>query len=52
MAITIEHGSARVTNGLKVRRALALPLYTISLILSFLSDGLADIAAVLANDPH
>jgi hypothetical protein len=33
-----------------LRRALALPLYVVALVLSFISDGLADIAATLAND--
>ena len=52
MAITIEYDSARVPNGFKARRLLALPLYAVALILSFLSDGLANLAAVIAGDPH
>jgi hypothetical protein len=52
MAITIEYDSAREPRGLKVRRSLALPLYVLALILSFLSDGLANLAALIAGDPH
>jgi hypothetical protein len=51
MAITVEHDS-RTPNSLKLRRALALPIYAVSLILSFVSDGLADLAAAIANDPR
>jgi hypothetical protein len=51
MAITIEHDT-RVPKTLKLRRALALPLYAVALVLSFLSDGIANVAAVLARDPH
>ena len=50
MAITAEHDS-RTPNSLKLRQALALPIYVVSLILSFVSDGLANLAAVIADDP-
>jgi hypothetical protein len=50
MAITIEYDSVRVANKLKVRRALALPLYGIALVLSYLSDGIANLAAWIADD--
>jgi hypothetical protein len=52
MAITIEYDSAREPSALKVRRSLALPLYVLALILSFISDGLANLAARIAGDPH
>ena len=52
MAITIEYDSAREPNGLKARRSLALPLYVLALILSYLSDGLANLAERIAGDPH
>jgi hypothetical protein len=42
----------RVPKGLKLRRALALPLYAVALVLSFISDGIANLAAALANDPR
>ena len=52
MAITSEYDRARVPTGLTARRALALPLYAIALILSFLSNGIANVAAVIADDPY
>ena len=51
MAITVEYDT-RVPISLKLRRALALPIYAIALALSFLTDGLAKLAAMLADDPH
>jgi hypothetical protein len=33
-----------------LRRALALPIYAVALILSFLSDALGSLAAVIAGD--
>jgi hypothetical protein len=36
---------------LRVRQALALPLYTISLILDFASEALGFLAAKVAGDP-
>ena len=36
---------------LKLRRAMATPLYTIALILSYLSDAIASLAAAIACDP-
>jgi hypothetical protein len=51
MALTFERDH-RVPKSLKLRRALATPLYAVALLLSFISDGIADLAAVLANDPH
>ena len=35
---------------LRFRRALALPIYTLALILSFLSDVLGTLAAKIAGD--
>jgi hypothetical protein len=35
----------------RLRRALALPIYTLALILSFLSDMLGSLAARIAGDP-
>jgi hypothetical protein len=35
----------------RLRRALALPIYTVALILSFLSDMLGEVAAKIAGDP-
>jgi hypothetical protein len=35
----------------RLRRALALPVYTVALILSFLSDALGSVAAKIAGDP-
>lgn len=52
MAITIEHDRARDPRGLRTRRSLALPLYALALVLSFLSNGLANLAAVIAGDPY
>jgi hypothetical protein len=40
----------RVSAALRVRRVLALPLYTIALALSFLSDALGSLAAWVAGD--
>jgi hypothetical protein len=34
----------------RLRRALALPIYTLSLILSFLSDALGSLTAKIAGD--
>jgi hypothetical protein len=51
LAITVEY-DPRVPASLKLRRALALPIYAIALALSFLSDGLAKLAAMLADDPR
>jgi hypothetical protein len=48
MAITVERDTLIV----KLRRAVALPFYAIALVLCFLSDGIADLAAILANDAH
>lgn len=50
--ISIENDNVRVPTHLKVRRALALPIYALSLILSFVSDALGDVAALIARDPH
>jgi hypothetical protein len=36
---------------LRLRRALALPIYTVALIMSFLSDLLGNLAAKIAGDP-
>jgi len=35
----------------RLRRAVALPIYTIALILSYVSDMLGDLAAKIAGDP-
>jgi hypothetical protein len=35
----------------RLRRALALPIYTIALILSYASDALGDLAGKIAGDP-
>jgi hypothetical protein len=51
MTITVEYGS-RVPTSLKLRRALATPLYALALLLSFVTDGIADLAARVAKDPH
>ena len=51
MAISIEYDNFRVSPLLKVRRALALPIYALALILSFVSEGLGDVAAYIARDP-
>jgi hypothetical protein len=40
----------RISAALRVRRALALPIYTTALILSFASDLLGDLAAMIAGD--
>ena len=36
---------------LRLRRGLALPLYALALVLSYLSDALGNLAAVIAQDP-
>jgi len=51
MTITVDHDS-RVSRVLKLRRAVSLPIYVLALILSFLSDGLSNLAAVIAQDTH
>jgi hypothetical protein len=33
-----------------LRQAIALPFYTFALILSYVSDGLGDLAALIAGD--
>jgi hypothetical protein len=47
-------GAQSMTNdsrtALRLRRALALPLYAIALILSFASDMLGSLAAKIAGD--
>jgi hypothetical protein len=40
----------RASAALRVRRVLALPIYMLALILSFLSDALGDMAAKIAGD--
>ncbi|MBV9458325.1 MAG: hypothetical protein JO141_12525 [Bradyrhizobium sp.] len=40
MTITVEHDS-RVPTSLKLRRAIATPLYALALLLSFVTDGIA-----------
>jgi hypothetical protein len=52
MTITVEYDSARAPHGFRARRSIAFPLYALALALSFLSDGLAILAAVIAGDPH
>jgi hypothetical protein len=37
---------------LRLRQALAFPIYTIALIASFLSDLLGNLAAKIAGDPR
>jgi hypothetical protein len=49
MAATIEC-DARVPKTLKLRQALAVPLYAVALILSFVTDAIADLAAFVAKD--
>jgi hypothetical protein len=51
MAITVEYDS-HVPMSLRLRRALALPIYAIALALSFLTEGLSRLAAMLADDPR
>jgi hypothetical protein len=51
MALTFQYDD-RVPKRLKVRRALATPLYVVALALGFVSDGIASLAAALAKDPH
>jgi hypothetical protein len=36
---------------LKLRRAIALPIYAVALIFSYLSEALSKLAASIANDP-
>ena len=52
MTIIVDSDSAAIPNSIKARQAVALPLYAIALILSFLSDAVANVAATIANDPH
>jgi len=51
MALTFQYDD-RVPKSLKVRRAFATPLYAVAPVLSFVSDGVADLAAALAKDPR
>jgi len=43
--------TARESCALKLRRGVATPLYAIALILSYLSDAIANLAAAIARDP-
>jgi hypothetical protein len=36
---------------LKLRRAIALPIYAVALVFSYLSEALTKLAASIANDP-
>ena len=36
---------------LRIRQSLAMPFYATALALSYLSDGLGKLAAVIAGDP-
>jgi hypothetical protein len=40
-----------VSPWLRLRRALALPIYAVALIMSFASDLLGNLAATIAGDP-
>jgi hypothetical protein len=44
------YDSPAVPRGLRLRRGLALPVYAIALILSYLSDALGNLAAAIAKD--
>ena len=50
MSVTIT--SARVPNTLKIRQALALPLYSIALVLIFVGEGIGKLSAIIADDPY
>jgi len=39
-----------VSNGCPARQAIALPIYTVALLLDLLSDGLGRLAAWIAGD--
>ena len=43
--------TARGSYALKLRRGIATPFYAIALILSYLSDAIASLAAAIACDP-
>lgn len=43
--------SLKEPRGLRLRRGLALPLYALALALSFLSEALGNLAALIARDP-
>jgi hypothetical protein len=42
--------SLHVSRGTKLRRALALPVYAVALTLSYLSEALGKLAAIIAQD--
>ena len=42
---------ADAPRSLKLRRNVALPLYAVALLLSYLSDAIGKIAAAIAQDP-
>lgn len=45
------HDGLPMGRRLKLRRGLALPVYALALVLSYLSDALGNLAAVIAKDP-
>jgi hypothetical protein len=50
LSVHDHKASAEGSRLLKLRQALALPIYTLALILSFLSDMLGSLAAKIAGD--
>lgn len=42
---------ADAPRSLKLRRGIALPLYAVALMLSYLSEAIGKIAAAIAQDP-
>jgi hypothetical protein len=40
-----------IERALRIRQNLALPLYAVALMLSYVSDAIAKLAAVIARDP-
>jgi hypothetical protein len=50
MRESVDNDTQTISVALRLRRALALPLYSIALILSYASDLLGNLAAWIAGD--
>jgi hypothetical protein len=47
----VTYDNSRTSISLKLRRAIALPIYAVALIFSYLSEALTKLATSIANDP-
>jgi hypothetical protein len=51
MLAMVTYGDSTTPFLLRLRRAIALPIYAVALVFSYLSDALTKLAASIANDP-